>query len=658
MRIRVQLAWRSFGLVGLLMFGNVSQEATAETHKLRGRGRTLIEAEAYSEKSSADSPKAEESDRCSGKHFLGYFWANQWFELEVEVPRLLNYHMSLRASSADGTRLKVQMIDGAGNVSLLATIDVPKTEGYTNYTYVKDTVISLPKGVRKLRFVNLVDGVDIDYIKFTAGSEDDVVSVRPKENAGPDINPLKGFASGWWRENEQHCSVGFQHIEWGQLEPQDDVFDWETVESVASRPGSQGRHLVLQLVADWDDWDVKEPSGDSHYKGPRWLLERVGENRGPAFPDDPNSRILRATDYNDPEFIKEANEAVEAFCDHFRDDPRTFVLQTGVLGFWGEWHTYPRTDWSPTESTKQTILDTYLNNIGRDGLTQVRHPDEAVAMSKKRVGYSNGSATLTEQGYKFAEQVENGQLWKNGPVGGSWPTGAAEEFWGRFFQTGEGKSFLERGHYSTMIPPEIEEIQQRIPDWKPDARFMDMHRRMGYNFQVKAVRHLVAVDDSGLTFLEVDLRNVGVAPFYKNWNVQLAILHAETAEVIDLIDINNDIRELLPAETMTLAGYSRAKLDPRVRYQIGIRILQPNADQPKPTAWGLDARNVYVVLANELDVIKGFWEQSNALRGGWNILGFVEQLQPDRVPMIQGRFFPLEGAFRPVEDDNARPSQN
>lgn len=71
---------------------------------------------------------------------------------------------------------------------------------------------------------------------------------------------------------------------------------------------------------------------------------------------------------NDYVFI---GEAIEALCEHYKDDPRTFVIQVGVLGFWGEWHTFPREDWAPNASTKRTILNTYLKSLGADGLTQV-----------------------------------------------------------------------------------------------------------------------------------------------------------------------------------------------------------------------------------------------------------------------------------------------
>ena len=58
-------------------------------------------------------------------------------------------------------------------------------------------------------------------------------------------------------------------------------------------------------------------------------------------------------------------------------------------------------------------------------------------------------------------------------------------------------------------------------------------------------------------------------------------------------------------------------------YRLGVRIIQPDADQAKSSSWKLDARNTYILFANELSVISGSWDTEYALIGGWSILGDV-----------------------------------
>ena len=54
---------------------------------------------------------------------------------------------------------------------------------------------------------------------------------------------------------------------------------------------------------------------------------------------------------------------------------------------------------------------------------------------------------------------------------------------------------------------------------------------------------------------------------------------------------------------------------------MAVRIVQPGADQVKSERWKLDARNTYILLANDLPVIDGAWNGRNQLVGGWQVLG-------------------------------------
>ena len=92
----------------LLCFGGLAaSSAAAEPHVLRASGRTLIEAEKYSS-ASTKHPRTESSPWCSGQANLAYFRRDKWFELKMEVPRMLNYSISLRASSPAGTQIEIQ----------------------------------------------------------------------------------------------------------------------------------------------------------------------------------------------------------------------------------------------------------------------------------------------------------------------------------------------------------------------------------------------------------------------------------------------------------------------------------------------------------------------------------------------------------------------
>lgn len=477
-------------------------------------------------------------------------------------------------------------------------------------------------------------------------------TTNPTPNSGPDKNPLKGFNSGWWNPNQDFASIGYQTLEWGQLEPIDDIFDTGYIEGVLDRDGSKGRHVVVQLHIDWccNTQDLAD-----NYKGPAWLKDDLGVATISALQNNDPAEPRQATDYNDPVFITEAVEAIDWLTNYLRDDPRTFVIQTGMLGWWGEWHTFGLDGGAPGLIAKETIRKAYLegigpegfmgtfpggangvlpagvpvNNpgIGPDGLTQVRFPDDPVNVPSNGVGYVNGFIIPTTHGYELGVEVDAHDLWKDGPVGGEVPplSEVTDDQLHRFFETEEGEFLLRQGRYTHLLTPEEHHLQPRLPGWtQQDEYFLRMHRTLGYNFQVSEVRYLDSRDTSGDIQIEVDLQNVGIAPFYKDWDVELAVLDA-SGGVVDIFDVDFDLRELMPGDGMTLAATLGATLDSTLDYQLALRILQPGAADPKAPEWlsswqKLDADNTYVVLANDVSVVPGVWDDSHHLLGGWNVL--------------------------------------
>lgn len=614
----------------------VADQTLAQTHELSDPGGSVrIEAEDFSAKSV--SPQVESHyDGVSGGANVGYFWYDDFLDYDVNVNHLLNYRLELRVASPSGTTIEVSLVDD-GVETKLTEIYVSSADGWGDYGPTIQRNITLPSGTQTLRFKNKGSGANLDYITVRAGAPFDVSNSQPAPNAGPDINPLKGFSSGWWRADDYFASVGFQYIEWGKFEPTNGVFDWDYVENeVLSRAGSKDRHLILQFVVDWDDWGKDAPDEmGSHYKGPSWLKDLMGdefENRAIVEHND-LVRETRATNYNHPVFIAEVTEAITKLQERFNEDERGFVIQVGALGFWGEWHNYPMDEeWGPSEEAKASVLSNYMQNLGDDGFTQVRYPNDAVnlAFAGKGMGYMNGSITPTPHGIEFGLELDtDAELWRNGPVGGEWPPGIWDVArWSEFFVDSIGMEMIETARYSTILAPEIDSDNPHAQDialmlgdsFDETGQFMNMHRAMGYNFQVSDVRYLEARDQSGLTHLEVDLGNVGVAPFYKKWATQLALIDAETGIAVDLIDLDVDVTAIGPGDAMRLAASSSAELEQGKTYQIGLRILQPQADEDKETPWKLNARYTFVALANDVEVTAESWDANNALQGGWNIL--------------------------------------
>ena len=68
--------------------------------------------------------------------------------------------------------------------------------------------------------------------------------------------------------------------------------------------------------------------------GPGWLYDEIGVERL----RDENGKYI--TNFNNEKFISEAQEAINALSIRYDSDPRIYTFQLGVIGYWGEWHSY------------------------------------------------------------------------------------------------------------------------------------------------------------------------------------------------------------------------------------------------------------------------------------------------------------------------------
>lgn len=432
---------------------------------------------------------------------------------------------------------------------------------------------------------------------------------------GPDKNPMKGWNSGWWDDYEL-ATVGFQYIKWKDIEPTDGNFDFSAVENVINRPGSKGRHLILRLHTDWAG---EQETSDG---GPAWLYNDYGVKRL----KDPNADRY-VTDYNDPNYLTQVSQVVAALATQYEDDPRIYAIQLGVLGYWGEWHTFGYDDsFAITDTTMQQVIATYKNNFLNKQLMG-RYPWRVPLSEETNIGFHN-DFFLPNNGHsnEFTQSIFWGKKWLEGSIGGEVPPINANDltqFKAQLFGTEEGIDIIERGHYSTMKIGEGERPCQSSPNGQQCEKFMSMHRKMGYNFQITSAIFAdnLAISDSFKIVL--NLNNIGVAPMYYDWEVQVALLD-ENNQTVSIFEVPYSLSTILADETTysisTTLGFDNLPLG---AYNLAVRIIQPKADAQKPNPWGLEARNTYVLFANEIPTTEGKWDDNNALVGGWSILGNV-----------------------------------
>lgn len=399
--------------------------------------------------------------------------------------------------------------------------------------------------------------------------------------AGPSPldNPLKGWCaySDPGFVHSLPVSMAYFYASWRALEPEPGRYDWEAFEKKWDAPLAQGKHVILRLFLEYPN----EPTGL-----PQWVIAS-GVKRTPY--DTKEVGKGRCPDWDDPKLLEPLLRFIAAFGKRYNNHPRVAFVQLGTLGFWGEWHTWPVEKLMASVATQKKVVAAYRAAFP-DVPLHARYPHEAT--NHPWLGYHDDMIpedTLGKEDWKFlpsltrAGRTEN---WRVAPLGGEMVPGQAKKWLGEGWETLQ-KS-VEALHFSWVGPycPANEEkltAQDR-------ARAEALMRRMGYSFRWTKLT-LDTEKTPGALTIQLDGINEGVAPFYRSWPVELAVLD-EAGKPLALTRPNTDPRRWLPGPLALTATLPKAPS----RGRLAIRVVDPWKDAARPLRF-----------ANALPTLPGGW---------------------------------------------------
>lgn len=390
------------------------------------------------------------------------------------------------------------------------------------------------------------------------------VIVRPRPADGPLDNPLKGWCpypdAG---TIHQPCSMVFQYISWRELEPTEGDFRFEEWEKTWDSRAAKDKHIIFRVYVDYP----KKPSGL-----PDWL--RKAGVKESAYEDYGGGK---SPDYDDPRMIAGMERLIAALGKRYNNNPRIAFIQLGLLGFWGEWHTYPRPELYASPETERRIIDAYRKAFPARSL-MVRYA-RGYAGQQEWIGFhddmfpedtDNGKDWSFLAGLRQARRTEN---WKVAVIGGEMVPGQADRWLGEDFDT--TLTMLERSRF-TWVGPYCPALT-RTRDEQFRKRSEQLIRRMGYEFQITEVTHPATVQAKQVVRLSLKGKNNGVAPFYYPWSVEWALLDS-SGKVVSVQTTDWDIRKWQPGE---FAGLTELAFDvPPGKYGLGLGIRDPWQDRP------------------------------------------------------------------------------
>lgn len=340
----------------------------------------------------------------------------------------------------------------------------------------------------------------------------------------PASNPLAGFVPYAGSYTGVPHSMEWFYVPVSSVVTGPGTYNWAGFEAQLNAIAARGHQTVFRFYLDYPG----KPSGV-----PAYLLNSGLATH--AYWDHGNGGISVSPNYDDPRLLDAMDGFIAALGSRYNGDPRIGFIQMGLLGFWGEWHTYPHDGWASAENwlaspaTQQRVLQAYTKAFTKTKL-QVRYPD--AANSNLNVGYHDDSfavSTLAGTGWHFMDKMAQAgatQKWLTQPVGGE----LRPEIQHCIFDAPMLCPVVESGADNKFT----DSVQATHASW-----LLNQHgfspgytgqalsnataaaQSLGYRFHATSfavTRGTVA----GQSDVSVMVSNVGVAPFYYDWPIQIA----------------------------------------------------------------------------------------------------------------------------------------
>lgn len=359
----------------------------------------------------------------------------------------------------------------------------------------------------------------------------------------PDIaniehNPMKGWMPGYKGINSDFpYSIDHFYIRLSDVYMDWNTFDWTAFENELDRITNGGRHVVTRF------W-IYYPNQSSGL--PSFLSGDV-----PLYSDG-------SPDWNDEDLMLAIEEFIAEFGSRYDGDERVAMIEAGLYGKWGEWHTFPENERAMTQANKDRILIAYQNAFDTThiGLRQSGHA--STHELKMSVGYYDDSfayntlctgAWCSWNGNIVPDSITDNYIYH--PFAGELRPQIQDNIfdaWPNATYSAEDDMIMEdletcirTTHLSYMKAFYLFGNIPTPTEWENAFR---AHKMMGYEFSIDSVR-LNSDLASNLT-VDVKIQNNGVAPFYYNWDVEFAAIKSNEQYMGSIGKANWNINSILP----------------------------------------------------------------------------------------------------------------
>ena len=426
--------------------------------------------------------------------------------------------------------------------------------------------------------VQPVEAQDFQFKYRPSPIDNPVRGLVPYVSAMPwfDTNSSEEEADAYRKKFQEEIfphSIEFSYFSMRELMPQKGKVDFSPIEKWLEQANRRGCQLTFRVYLEYPNQDVAVPQFliDDGLKITKWKND--------------NKETLHAPDYNNENLRTAIDFLIAELGKKYDQDPRVACLTMGVLGHWGEWHSYPREKLFPDKKYQIHIMDQFENAFsrkpvlmrypaGKDDWSYAPNADRNFGFHDDSFAWSTLDSGKEEDDWFFMSKINAAKLgdgWKTRMIGGE----IRPEVWGIVFDDNAAESeaqdfdqCVRATHVTWLMDSGLFD-----PENKPSAmRISNATRsvgKMGYEFFIPKVS---LSSEGGSTTVNVSIENRGVAPFYFDWPVEIAILNA-SGNIRESVKQQWDLPSILPDGTATRTVKFGSKL--QINEKIGIRIANP-----------------------------------------------------------------------------------
>jgi Domain of unknown function (DUF4832) len=354
------------------------------------------------------------------------------------------------------------------------------------------------------------------------------ISTKLEYAPAPVDNPLKGLVpyQGDKRSMFPH-SLEFNYLPFAAIVQGYDRFDWQPLEQMLNDIASRGHQAVFRIYLEYPD--KKNVIPQFLVKDGLKVHKYLNTNTQPLPPSK-----VETPDYQDKNLRRSITAFIAALGKKYDGDPRVGFITAGLLGTWGEWHTYPRQELFASKEVQAEVLDAYAAAFQTTPVllrypVGDKQPDKA-ANAQRKFGYHDDSFAWNtldtgkqDDNWFYVPSLKAAgtaavEKWKTAPIGGE----IRPEAWGEVFDKSPQKAEIQdfgkcvaATHVSWLMDSGMFSGKQNLDRIDRAKKAV---RQMGYEFHVSTV----TIDQvaAGKLPVAVELVNFGVAPFYYNWPIE------------------------------------------------------------------------------------------------------------------------------------------